>query len=81
MVALVLELVGAVVSLVVSILPVSPFQSLGVDGIPAQAIGWINWFLPIGNMVTLLSLWAAAILAFRVAKKLLSVASLVGVKG
>lgn len=65
----VLGVVGGFVGLLVSILPASPFIGLALNGNVANAIGWLNWIVPVGSMLTLMTLWAAGLLALAIAKK------------
>ena len=76
MVSLVVELVASVVSLLVSVLPVSPFQQLAFGDAPPAALGWLNWLVPIGDMLTLLSAWAVALLLWRLVRKVVTIAKL-----
>lgn len=59
------NVVGALVTFLSAILPTSPFagMSLDMEGIDT-AMGWLNWLMPFGEMLTLLGAWVAAGLAW-----------------
>lgn len=43
-----------------SVLPLSPFRDL-IDGIElSDGLSWLNWFIPVGQMLSVLALWLAA---------------------
>lgn len=49
-------------------LPISPFQRFfanwdGLDLI-RQYMGWINWFVPVGTIIEILTIWLTAIGVF-----------------
>lgn len=54
------------IELALSLLPMSPFLTLRLDGLPSQALGWLNWFVDINAMLGLMGLWVAAILTYMV---------------
>lgn len=51
---------GAIDSLA-RVLPESPLQSIDFGNVPEQAIGWINWVMPIGRMRDFLAMWVASL--------------------
>ena len=54
----------AVASVLIAILPISPFESL-VDSISSTPyLGYLNWFFPIGRCLTALTAWCTAIVSF-----------------
>lgn len=59
-----LDLVQGVLSKLIALLPQSPFKDFftTVDKIPY--IEYINWFIPIGKMLTLGSAWLSAVGTF-----------------
>lgn len=57
--------------LLLTTLPMSPFLTLNVNGLPAQALGWLNWFVDVNGMLGLMGLWVAAVLAYMVATAIL----------
>lgn len=52
-----------------SLLPSSPFASLAgsLEG-ASMGLGWLNWFVPVGDMLTLFGLWLVALLGWYVAR-------------
>lgn len=58
------ELVQNLGSKVLSLLPTSPFRAF-IDGWQApEYLGWLNWFFPISQILTVLAAWLAAIALF-----------------
>lgn len=53
--------VGWVVSVVVALLPQSPFASFDFGAFAAEPLGWLNWLFPVGDLLRLLGLWTVAI--------------------
>lgn len=50
---------------VLSLLPKSPFTDFIASWSPgSQYIGWLNWFLPVGTLLTITGVWLAAVTAF-----------------
>lgn len=51
----------AVAGILIAILPVSPFVSV-IDSLEAiPYLSYVNWFIPVGRIITTLTAWAAAI--------------------
>lgn len=50
-----------------SVLPLSPFKSF-IEGIQlaigAKYLGWLNWFVPVGQILGVLAAWLSAIALF-----------------
>ena len=43
-----------------TVLPLSPFREL-IDSIDlSEGVAWLNWFIPVGEMVSLLGVWLVA---------------------
>lgn len=64
-------LTTAVVNFLLSFLPASPIQAFVTDVTVssfATALGWLNWFVPVSNMLALMSVWLAAIVTYRAVK-------------
>lgn len=57
--------------LALSLLPDSPFREFldGLAGLPY--LGYLNWFIPVGDFVRLLSVWCVAVGVFYVASVIL----------
>lgn len=51
----------AIATILIAILPVSPFRAIieSMDELPY--IGYFNWFFPVGRCLTALSAWGVAI--------------------
>lgn len=58
--AIISSLITFVVNFLLSVLPLSPFVGLRLDGQIHTAIGWLNWIVPFGDMTTLMLAWIAA---------------------
>lgn len=67
MIAFLLRMVGGLFSWLASVLPVSPFSgmSLALGGM-ADALGWLNWVVPVGDMLALFLVWLAAAVIWQV---------------
>lgn len=43
-----------------TVLPLSPFRSL-IDSIDlSDGVAWLNWFIPVNEMLSILALWLVA---------------------
>ena len=49
---------------ILTLLPTSPFRGLIDSWVAPQYLGWLNWFMPVGTLITILNLWLAAITLF-----------------
>lgn len=49
------------------ILPVSPFQGISFSDAVGTALGWLNWLVPVGDMLGIFSLWLTAAIVAAVA--------------
>lgn len=52
-------------------LPTSPIQDYAQTINNSTGLGWLNWFLPIGTMLELMSAWLAAIALYYLASIIL----------
>ena len=50
--------------LILVLLPTTPFQQFIVGIGATPYLGWLNWFMPIGRCLTVLSVWWTAIVAY-----------------
>lgn len=50
--------------ILIAILPASPFPAIIQSIGELPMLGYINWFIPIGKLVGILTAWASAILIF-----------------
>ncbi len=55
------ELIGQFLEWVLNLLPTSPFQSFieACENLPY--LGWLNWFIPVGQMVAIGEAWLVAV--------------------
>ena len=48
---------------IIALLPASPFNALSNADVSGY-MGWLNWLVPVGQMVSVLELWGAAIAVY-----------------
>lgn len=67
MIAFLVTLLTGLLSWLASVLPTSPFAnlSLALSGV-GNALGWLNWVIPVGQMVTLYGVWLVAAAVWQV---------------
>lgn len=55
------EIVGQLLKWVLALLPTSPFTSFinACENLPY--LGWLNWFIPVGQMIAIGEAWLVAI--------------------
>lgn len=64
--------IGSIVGWLAEHLPHSPFADLTFStGAFSDALGWLNWLIPFGDILTLMGVWLAAILAWRAVRFLI----------
>lgn len=86
MLSILLSLFGSLLSWLASVLPASPFASLSLSlsGV-ANALGWLNWVVPVGDMLTLFAAWLACVAVWQavsfVTKRWGFAVSIIGQKG
>ena len=54
----------AVAGILIGLLPASPFPAIIEQIGQLPMIGYINWFIPVGTFVGILTAWASAIAVF-----------------
>lgn len=62
-----LVLITKIADLFSAFLPVSPIQTFANDGLgnlPMQALGWLNWVIPMQDMLGIFTIWIEAYLLF-----------------
>ena len=75
------SLLATVFGFLDGLLPDSPFaDAFQVTQQMSLGIGWLNWLMPIGEMLVIMSLWIAACLAITAIRVALEVTSDVGGK-
>lgn len=55
-----IEICGNAVNGVLSLLPMSPFSNLSLS-VGADIVAYINFFVPVGQMITISSAWLSCI--------------------
>lgn len=66
MIDVVLELVNGLLTLLNGILPSSPFSGLIESNENViTALGWLNWFVPISDLLVMFSAYLIALLAWQ----------------
>lgn len=76
-----LGMIGTFFGWLGGLLPDSPFAGVvSVTDDLRQGLAWLNWLVPISDMLVVLGLWIAATLAFVVVKNALGMTANVGGK-
>lgn len=55
------ELFEAFYSLIISLLPLSPFAQFYAQWTAPEWVAWLNWILPVGAMLKVMAAWLGAI--------------------
>lgn len=58
------EFLTALASMLLEFLPDSPFQAFLIHFKTIPALGYLNYFVPVSEMIVILESWLAAILVF-----------------
>lgn len=58
-----LDKIALILNVLLSILPTSPFKTVDFSNITPY-LGYINWFLPIGQMLAFTGVWVSAVLIY-----------------
>lgn len=78
MISKIVEFLKKVASLLLSWLPDSPFTA-AIDSIEQSPwLGYVNWFIPVGTLISIGTLWTAAIAVFYIYQMALRWAKVVG---
>lgn len=48
-----------------SVLPLSPFRDFLADFSSIPYLGWLNWFVPIDGILTVMAAWLGAVALFQ----------------
>ena len=59
------------VQTVLSWLPQSPFAGIAADFQSSHGLGWLNWFIPVGQIVQIMAAWLGAIALYYLASIML----------
>lgn len=60
MLGIIVDLLTGFVSMLTGVLPQSPFQDLTLGEATGVALGWLNWLVPVQQMLGIFSLWLTA---------------------
>lgn len=63
------------VNILITLLPSTPFLISGADGIPAESIRWLNWFVDVGGLANIMAGWLLCVSLYYVASKVYQVIS------
>ncbi len=58
------EILNAFLNVIIHVLPTSPFRSFIVSLEQLPFLGYLNWFVPVGQMLTIGTAWLVAIGAY-----------------
>lgn len=72
------NVLNVIISAVISVLPQSPFANYDWGSFDVTGLHWLNWFVPVGQMLTLLTAWAAAVASYYVVMAILRKAGFIG---
>lgn len=69
MLSMLITLFGGMVEWLLSLLPVSPFSGIALGTVTLsdamdKGLGWLNWFVPVGSCLFLLSVWLSAAIIY-----------------
>lgn len=78
--ALVVAIVTGLLALFSAFLPVSPFAGLTLPAEYDTALGWLNWILPVGDMLGMFGVWLSGVVLYVAVRYLLKMALNVGTK-
>lgn len=71
-----IDLVASLVGLLIDFLPSSPFSGIFDYISTINILGYINYFVPVGTMCTIGSLWLACIVIYYVYKAIINIVKL-----
>lgn len=80
MIAIIGAILVAFFGMLALLLPASPFASITSSPAYDTALGWLNWLLPINDMLTLFIAWAGAIMVCVIAFVVLKFSMKFGMK-
>ena len=66
MLGFIVDFFSNLVTTLSSVLPESPFSNLQIGQGVQNALGWLNWLVPVGDMAALFAVWLAAALIIAV---------------
>lgn len=77
---LVTAIVLGLLALFSAFLPASPFANLALPAAFGDALGWLNWLLPVGDMLGIFYTWLAAVVLYIAVRFMLKMALRLGTK-
>jgi len=69
--------ISYILQAILLLLPDSPFVALSKDADIQQVLGWLNWFIPVSQMVAILEVWLVAVALFYVYQMILRFAKVI----
>lgn len=57
------DFLSGIIQKIVAVLPLDPIQPF-INNINFEFVGWLNWFVPVNTLLTILAAWTAAITVF-----------------
>lgn len=70
--------VATMVNNILSALPTSPFQNFIDSWVAPEYLGWLNWFIPVSQILTILTAWLASIAIFYLFSVIMRWTNLIG---
>lgn len=66
------EGIASVISYLFSFLPDNPFSDFSVPSEVSEVLGYVNWFLPVKQIILVIGLWLSAIIVIIISKLVLN---------
>lgn len=73
----IIKALGAILGVIISVLPSSPFKALFSLGVMQKYIANINWIVPVNAMVTTAGLWISGIAVYYIYRGVLKLINMV----
>lgn len=58
------DLINSILNVVFSFLPVSPFKDVFTAMADNTVIQYLNWIIPVGELLSMITVWLGAIITF-----------------
>ena len=55
------DFIYQIIETILSLFPDSPFVAVANMGSVQQALGWLNWVIPISSMIAIMETWLTAV--------------------
>lgn len=66
------EGIASVISYLFSFLPDNPFSDFSAPSEVTEVLGYVNWFLPVKQIIVVIGLWLSAIIVIIISKLVLN---------